>query len=478
MRKLNNHPCSKIVLWSLVVFFASCQTNNRDISSNSGESPDIEFWITSGDRSSLLKKGAGLSFGNVPDSVPVIEVDTTQHFQTIDGFGYALTGGSAYLINQKLDVAQRDALMKELFLFDKNNIGISYLRVSIGSSDLDDHVFSYDDLPMGQTDVALAKFSLAPDQQNLIPVLKQILEVNPGIKIMSSPWSPPTWMKTNNNSKGGSLKSEYYQVYADYFVKYIQGMAKEGIPIDAITIQNEPENPNNNPSLVMTAHEQADFIKNNLGPAFKNAALASKIIVYDHNGDHPEYPIAVLNDPNAKKFVDGSAFHLYAGKIEALSEVHNTHSDRSVYFTEQWTSPHGDFEGDLRWHTKNLIVGATRNWSRNVLEWNLAADPAFNPHTDGGCTECMGALTIGASVSRNVSYYIIAHASKFVRPGSVRVASNVAESLPNVAFLTTEGKKVLIVLNDNTEVKRFTIKFKGKSAMASLPEGSVGTFVW
>ena len=222
MRKFNNHPCLKIVLWSLVGLFASCRTNNRDISSNSGGPPDIEFWITSGNRSSLFKKAAtGLSFGNSTNSVPVIEVDTTQRFQSMDGFGYALTGGSAYLINQKLNAAQRDALIKELFLFDKNNIGISYLRVSIGSSDLDDHVFSYDDLPAGQTDAALAKFSLAPDKQNLIPVLKQILEVNPGIKIMGSPWSAPVWMKTNNSSKGGSLKSAYHQVYADYFVKYI-----------------------------------------------------------------------------------------------------------------------------------------------------------------------------------------------------------------------------------------------------------------
>lgn len=478
MRKFNSPSSLKIVFWPLVVFFASCQINNRDSSSNSGASPDIEFWITSGSRSALLKKGAGLSFGNVPDSVPVIEVDTTQHFQTIDGFGFALTGGSAYLINQKLNATERAALIKELFLFDKNNIGISYLRVSIGSSDLDDHVFSYDDLPTGQSDAALAKFSLASDQQNLIPVLKQILDAYPDLKIMGSPWSSPTWMKTNNNSRGGGLKSAFYPAYANYFVKYIQGMAKEGIPIDAITIQNEPENPNNNPSLVMTAPEQANFIKNNLGPAFKAAGLTTKIIVFDHNCDHPQYPIAILNDPDAKKYVEGSAFHLYGGKVEALSEVHSAHADRSVYFTEQWTSPQGNFNDDLLWHTRNMIIGATRNWSRNVLEWNLAADPRYSPHTDGGCTECMGALTIGDSVSRNVSYYIIAQASKFVRPGSVRVASNFMDSLPNVAFVTAEGKKVLIVLNEDKKDKIFSIKCNSKSALASLPEGSVGTFVW
>ena len=317
------------------------------------------------------------------------------------------------------------------------------------------------------------------DKENLIPVLKQILALNPDIKIMGSPWSPPVWMKTNNLPKAGSLKPEYYDAYARYFVKYIQGMAKEGIVIDAITLQNEPENPHNTPSLLMTTQEQTNFVKNNLGPAFQEAGIKTKIIVFDHNCDHPEYPITILNDPEARKYIDGSAFHLYIGEIEALSKVHEAHPDKNVYFTEQWTSGEGDFDGDLRWHTKNLIVGATRNRSRNVLEWNLAADPDFDPHTDdGGCTMCMGALTIGDSVTRNVSYYIIAHASKFVSPGSVRVASNITDGLHNVAFVNPAGKKVLIVVNDNDATKSFAIKFKGKVAEASLPGGAVATYVW
>jgi len=279
MRKFNNLNSLKIVLVALVALFASCKKNNQDVAVTQNPSTglsDIEFWTTSGNRAFLFRKSAaGLSFGTDTNTVPVIEIDTTQQFQSIDGFGYALTGGSAYLMNQKLNAAQRDTLINELFRTDKNNIGISYLRISMGASDLDDHVFSYDDLLPGQTDIALARFSLDPDRQNLIPILKQILAVNPGIKIMGSPWSPPAWMKTNNSTKGGSLKPEYYLVYADYFVNYIQGMANEGIQIDAITLQNEPENPNNNPSLVMTAQEQANFIKTNLGPAFKAAGLTT-----------------------------------------------------------------------------------------------------------------------------------------------------------------------------------------------------------
>jgi glucosylceramidase len=474
--KRNLNGFSALLFFSLL---AGCSSASRE-TTPTAES-DIEFWLTTPDKTSLFAKNAsGPSFGTeVKSGLPIIDVDTTQRFQTIDGFGYALTGGSADLINEKLSPAQRDALLKELFLTNDKNIGVSYLRVSIGASDLDDHVFSYNDLPPGKTDKELKNFTLKEDQQNLIPVLKEILKLNPDIKIMGSPWSPPVWMKSNKHVKGGKLLPEYYGTYANYFVKYIQGMAAEGIVIDAVTPQNEPEHPGNTPSMAMTALEQADFVKNHLGPAFEQAGLKTKIVIYDHNCDHPEYPITILNDPDAKKYIDGSAFHLYLGEIEALSKVHEAHPDRNVYFTEQWTWSKGEFPGDLRWHAKHLVIGATRNWSRNVLEWNLAADQNFDPHTDdGGCSECMGAITIGNEVTRNVSYYIIAHASKFVRPGSVRVASNIVDGLHNVAFLTPEGKKVLVVVNDNDSVKEFGIRLANKTAGASLPGGAVGTFVW
>jgi glucosylceramidase len=440
----------------------------------------IELWVTSFDKSRLFQKIPS-SFAFQPavaDNNPTIEIDTTQTYQTMDGFGFTLTGGSAYVLNQKLSAAQRQAILKELFATDGNNIGISYLRVSIGASDLDAATFSYNDLPSGQTDPEMQKFSLAPDKTNLIPVLKEILAINPAIKIMGSPWSPPTWMKTNDDTKGGSLKPEYYDAYARYFVKYIQGMQAEGISIDAITIQNEPLHPGNNPSLQMQASEQAAFIKQSLGPAFQKAGLKTKIIVYDHNADRPDYPIAILNDPEAKKYIDGSAFHLYAGPVTALGDVHKAHPDKHVYFTEQWTSSEGQFGGDLQWGVKNLVIGASRNWSRTVLQWNLAADPNQEPHTPGGCTQCLGALTIGNSVSRNVSYYTIAHASKFVRPGSVRIASTELPQLPNVVFRTPAGKTVLLVLNESSLSKPVTIKYANQSAAVFVPPAGVSTFVF
>ena len=448
--------------------------------SKRSNSNQIQFWLTDPGKPVLFVQQPSLAFK--PDTKAneeaTIHVDVSQTYQIIDGFGYTLTGGSAMLIN-KMEAADRAKLLNELFSTKGRGIGVSYLRVSIGASDLDEQVFSYDDLPTGETDPTLAKFSLAPDRQHLIPVLRQILAINPAIKILGSPWSPPVWMKTNGNSKGGSLKLEDYEVYARYFVKYIQGMAKEGIRIDAVTIQNEPLHPGNNPSLLMLPAEQALFIKKSLGPAFKTAGLKTKIILYDHNADRPDYPITVLNDPEARKYVDGSAFHLYAGPISALSEVHNAYPDKNLYFTEQWIGAPGNLKGDLAWHVRELIIGATRNWSRTVLQWNLAADPKQSPHTPGGCTECLGALTInGNTVKRNPAYYNVAVASKFVRPGSVRIASDEPKSLPNVAFKTPDGHTVLLVLNDSASPQRFSIESQGKLVNATLPAGAVGTYVW
>lgn len=438
----------------------------------------VAAFITTADKQKLLTPDS-LAITSAPsDSLPLISIDTSSVFQSIDGFGYALTGGSAYLINQKLSAEQRNDLLEELFT-DKG-IRINYLRVSIGSSDLDAYPFTYNDIPKGKTDKELKNFSLKEDRKNLIPVLKEILKLNPDIKIMGSPWSAPAWMKDNNSLKAGSLKQEYYQTFANYFVKYINGYATEGITIDAITLQNEPENPKNNPSMIMTAEEQAAFVKNNLGPTFEKNGIKTKIIVFDHNGDHPGYPITVLNDPEAKKFIDGSAFHLYLGEITALSQVYDAHPDKNLYFTEQWTSPEGTFGGDLVWHVKNLIIGATRNWSRNVLEWNLAADPEFNPHTDeGGCTMCLGALTIdSASVTRNVSYYIVGHASKFVPDGSTRIGSSMPDNLPNVAFLTPDGKKVVIVLNESDSSQSFVLQVNQQHAIAQLRSKAVATYIF
>jgi glucosylceramidase len=469
----------------LLVFLGlvSIDCNKKTTTANNPPPPpvtvnDVNFWLTKGDQSSLLQKqSVVLSFGTLSNSNAFIDVDTTTIFQTIDGFGYTLTGGSAFVIDQ-MSAGSKSSLLHELFATDSTSLGISYLRLSIGSSDLNASVFSYDDMPSGQTDSNLAHFSLDPDRSDLIPLLKQIIAINPNIKILATPWSPPVWMKDNGSSVGGSLQVAYYKAYAQYFVKYVQQMEAEGITLDAIAPQNEPLNPNNNPSLYMTADQEGTFIKYSLGPAFKAASINTKIILYDHNCDHPDYPLAILNDTAANPFVNGSAFHLYAGDISALSQVHTAYPDKQLYFTEQYTASTGDFGGDLKWHVKNVLIGSTRNWSRTALEWNLANDPSFGPHTPGGCTTCKGALTIGATVTRNVAYYILGHATKFVPAGSVRIGSNLTGNLQNVAFKTPAGKKVLIVENDGNTDNSFNIRFNGKWVSTTLPAGAVGTYVW
>jgi glucosylceramidase len=445
------------------------------------KSGDIQVWLTNADKSALFEQQKpSLQFSRSKGEETTIEIDDEKSFQTIDGFGFALTGGSAQHLAH-MDEVKRSALLKELFAVDGKNIGISYLRISIGSSDLNDHVFSYDDLPAGETDPTLVKFSLAPDRAELIPTLKEILAINPKIQILGSPWSPPAWMKTNNDPKGGKLKTEYYGAYANYFVKYIQGMKAEGITIDAITIQNEPLNDKNTPSMLMQAEEQAQFIKSYLGPAFKAAGIRTKIILYDHNCDVPEYALAILNDPQANPYVDGSGFHLYGGEIGAMSAVHNAFPQKNLYFTEFMAAePTESARISISKPVEGTFIGALHNWSRNVLLWNLAANSKFEPHTDnGGCGICQGAVTIdGNEVTRNLAYYAMAHFSKFVCPGSVRIASSSPTTLPNVAFKTLEGKIVLIVANDGKSPQVFRVQYHGISFQTSLKEGAVGTYVW
>jgi glucosylceramidase len=441
---------------------------------------EVDFWLTKGDQTvKLQKQSSVLGFGTNYNVNSTIEVDESTTFQSVDGFGYTLTGGSAQVINQ-LNAQTKQELLQELFGTGTTSISISYLRISIGASDLNAAPFSYDDMPAGQTDINLSNFSLNPDAGDLIPLVKEILAINPNIKMMAVPWSAPTWMKDNNSFVGGSLLPQYYGAYAQYFVKYVQQMKALGITIDAVVPQNEPLHPGNNPSMLMTALQQADFIKNHLGPAFQTANITAKIVIYDHNCDKPEYPIAVLNDAAANAFINGSAFHLYAGDISALSVVHNSFPSKAIYFTEQYTSSTGAFAGDLKWHLKNVIIGSMRNWSKNALEWNLANNSSFGPHTPGGCSTCRGAVTIESSslVTRNVGYYIIAHASKFVPAGSVRINSNVISNLYNVAFATPAGKKVLIVENDGNASELFNIKYNGKWVTTSLEAGSVGTYIW
>jgi glucosylceramidase len=492
---------SAIALWAVHAGILLAQTSTPT---------QIESWVTTPDRSSLFQKQANRvefrdrnnagSRGGQP-----IVVDEAMQMQSMDGFGFALTGGSAENL-VKMSQEARAAVLQELFSPEGNNVGVSYLRLSIGASDLNSFVFSYDDLVPGETDNDLKHFSLAQDTKDVIPVLKQILAIRPDIKILGSPWSAPAWMKVNNNVRGGPLKEECYPAYALYLVKYIQEMKKEGIAIDAITIQNEPLNSRNTPSMPWLVEQQLNFLKNYLYRAFVKAELKTKVVLFDHNCDRADYPLALLNDPVISQFADGTGFHHYGGDMGAMSMVHAARPDKNVYFTEQMiTETPGSATIAIAATVKRMIIDTTRNWSRNVILWNLAADPRNGPHTgNGGCAMCQGAITIDKdAVSRNLAFYTIAHASKFVRPGSFRIGSTSkgdrvvtmtedeerpglkratviesAQVLPNVAFKTPDGKIVLIVANDTWSVGSFSVQYRGRIADIRLQPGAVGTYIW
>jgi glucosylceramidase len=446
---------------------------------------NVQVWLTNTDKSQLFSLQArppqfsGVSAAQTTDA-PIVTVNDMQQFQPIEGFGVAVTGGSAQLLMQ-MSPDKRTALLKQLFSSDGGGIGISYIRVTIGSSDMNDHVYSYDDMPAGETDPDLKRFSLAPDHADVIPVLKEILAIDPDVSILASPWSAPAWMKTNDDIRGGHLKPECYGVYAQYFVRYIEGMKAEGVPITAITVENEPLNPKNTPSMVVFADEEDKFVGMHLGPAFEQAGIKTEIQLYDHNPDVPSYPLSILADPVAGKYAIGTAFHLYGGESDALTDVHRAYPNKNLYLTEQSVTqwPRSD-SLDIAEPVSRVLIGATRNWARNVLLWNLAADPHAGPHTNnGGCTGCFGAITLdGDSATLNVAYYALAHFSKFVRPGSVRIGSSELEQLSTAAFLTPAGKVVLVADNTGNFPRTFQIVYHGQSLTTTLPSESVATYVW
>ncbi|MGO4209643.1 glycoside hydrolase family 30 beta sandwich domain-containing protein [Terriglobus sp. 2YAB30_2] len=440
-----------------------------------------QVWLTTNDGAKLLHRETDLKWSKTPATGATISVDDAKRFQTIDGFGHALTGGSAQLL-MKMTPAARSNLLHELFGNGDGQIGMSYLRVSVGASDMNAYVYTYDDMPTGETDPELKHFTLAEDEKDVIPVLKEILTTNPRLKILASPWTAPSWMKTNENVKGGALKKEYYPAYAQYWVKYLQGMKAHGITIDALTVQNEPENPKNTPSLVMTADEEAEFIGQHLGPALHTAGLQTRIIAFDHNCDHPNYPETVLKDAKSGPVADGSGFHLYLGDISAMTAVHDAYPQKNIYFTEQMVVAYKTKEPmPIARPFSRVVIGALNNWSRNVLLWNLAADPQNGPHTNnGGCPMCSGSLTLdGDKVARLVAHYTAAHASKFVPPGSVRIGSTCDGTCPSeVVLRTPKGKYVLLVSNPDAEAREFSVRFHGKTFHTSLAAGAVATYVW
>lgn len=444
--------------------------------------PPIHVVESLENQSSWLATKSAIQFS--PDRTPnlTIHVDETTKYQTIDGFGASLTNSSAWLFDKKLTPQQRNETLDTLFDPQKG-IALGILRQPMGASDFAISIYSYDDLPDGQKDPQLQKFSIDHDRAYILPLLKQALARNPNLKIMASPWSPPGWMKTSQSMVHGALLPEAYPALANYFVKFIQAYAAEGVPIYAITMQNEPLFiPNDYPGMNMTAVEQAAFLRDNLGPALKAAGLKTKVFVFDHNWDLIKYPLQVMSDSRAASFAAGIATHCYGGVPTVQNELHDRYPDKEIWMTE---CSGGDWQkGNLLEQQVRLIIQSTRNWAQSVVLWNLALDQNHEPFI-GGCTNCRGVVTVNhaaspAQVIPTVDYAALGHVSKFVKPGAHRIASNTFDQgvLEDVAFQNPDGSIVLLVLNSSGSAQTFNIAWHGEFASYKLPAGAVATFAW
>jgi glucosylceramidase len=467
---------------SLIVIYtgllSACAHNTAVIPGSVAQS-----WITTADQTRLLSRQPDVGIGSGPAAYPVvIDVDEGTTYQEMIGFGAAMTDASAYLIQHKLGT-QRDAILQELF--GRNpGIGLSFVRVPMGASDFSTHDYSYDDMPAGQTDSTLARFSLDEDRADKLPALKAALAINPRLKLVASPWSLPGWMKTTGSLIKGTIRPEFYDSFAEYFRKFVEGYREEGVPIFAMTLQNEPAyEPTNYPGMRLDPPARAELIGKHVGPLFAKTGVQTLILDWDHNWDLPSSPLAVLADSIARKYVTAVAWHCYAGDVGVQDSVHAAYPAKDAYFTEcsggGWAPVWAD---NLKFFVGKLIIGSTRGWAKGVALWNLALDENAGPHL-GGCGNCRGVITINSStgfVTRNVEYYALAHASQFVKPGAHRIASTTnVRGLQSVAFKNADdGSKVLIVLNTAPTEVVFAVHFGGKTLPYVLHAGAVVTFRW
>jgi len=482
--------CLRFLVWIGCFVLSSCSGPSKSTQIISG-GPTVQVVETTGDRAMLLQAQPSVPFamgGN--SSGLVITVDASTQYQQMDGFGGSLTDSSAWLIWNKLSASQQTTLMQQLFS-PSSGIGISFLRQPMGATDFSaSGNYSYDDMPPGQADLNLSNFSVTHDAAYIIPLLKQALAINPNIKVVALPWSPPAWMKSSGtlNSgtmNGGNMNTAYFPSLAQYFVDFVQAYEQRGIPIYALSVQNEPlYSTTGYPSEYLAATDESTFITSNLGPALNAAGLANvKIFAYEHNWDNTAYPESVLGS-SAAQYVAGSAFHCYAGDPSAQSTVRTAFPTKDIWFTECSGITSSTFAGDLMWNAEHLLIGATRNWARSVSLWNLALDQNSGPK-NGTCSNCRGVVTIDDSVSPanvtfNVEYYILGHLGKFVLPGAHRIDSNTfgTGSIEDVAFQNPDGSIVLLVLNSASSASAFTVSSKGQSFNYTLPAGAVATFSW
>ncbi|HEY4389803.1 MAG TPA: glycoside hydrolase family 30 beta sandwich domain-containing protein [Paenibacillus sp.] len=413
--------------------------------------------------------------------VNTVTIDEQETYQVMDGFGASFTDSAAYLIHQVLDEEQRRELM--IRLFDSNEgIGLSVLRNPMGASDYARKIYSYNDMPESETDLELERFSIAHDEEDIIPLLQEAVKLNPEVKLMASPWSAPGWMKTSGHMIGGELKKEYYQVYADYFVRYIKAYASYDLPIYAITPQNEALYvPGHYPGMLMLPEAQSDFIKNYLKPGFISNQIDTKILCYDHNWDRPDYPLTVFEQAHDE--VDGVAWHWYGGIPSAQSDVLNAFPTKEVHFTEgsggEWIPA---FEPAFS-NVMRTGIEILRNHSKSFVLWNMALDEHNGPTVPGfGESTCRGIVLVNQQtreLTYTLDYYALAHFSKFVRPKAVRIASSSYDNIRSVAFKNTDGTIATILFNDSEQAGNVELKLQEESVLSFQlePKSAMTVFI-
>ncbi|MET8634666.1 ricin-type beta-trefoil lectin domain protein [Streptomyces sp. NPDC004096] len=413
-----------------------------------------------------------------------ITVDENTRYQTFTGGGASFTDTAAWLMNSSgaLSQSTRDATMRKLFS-PSDGIGLSFLRNPMGASDLARFGYTYDDVPAGQSDPNLTKFSIAHDLADVVPLTRQALQLNPSLTVMASPWTAPAWMKDSGQLNGGWLKAEDYGAYASYFVKYLQGYRDQGVPVSYVTAQNEPTCCSGYPSMSWNASGLAYFTKNELLPKLQAAGLTTKVLAQDWNWDtYDAYAAQTVDDAAIRSHPNfgGIAWHGYGGDVTKQTTVHNQYPQLDAFGTEH---SGGTWIANQQREDMLNIVDYTRNWAKSVTKWSLAVDQNMGPH-NGGCGTCTGLITVhngdGASgtVDYTVEYYTMGHLTKFVRPGAQRVASTASSAVPNVAWRNPDGSKALIAYNDASSAKTVTINWGSQHATYSLPGKTSATFTW
>ncbi|CAN7227378.1 glycosyl hydrolase [Pseudoduganella sp. LjRoot289] len=456
----------------------------------------IAFWLTTGDQTQLLRRQPDAQLATLPRPLTpwsqgvetagslaagplTITVDSGRRHQQMAGFGAALSDSSAWLLKQRLAPVQRKALLAELF-GPPPGIALSVARLYLGGSEFARSQYSYDDLAPGLSDDGLAQFSIDPDRAYLLPLLTDALANNPDLELIASPGSAPGWMKTSGSLLQGTLKPEAYEAYARYLKRYADVYLEEGVPIHAITLQNEPHaEPADTPGMRLDEAARATLIGKHLGPLLEDEGPL--ILEWDGNRDNAKAPLKVLADKDAGKYIAGVAWHCYAGDVAAQAAVAEAHPGKSAYITEcsggAWAPAWSD---NLTHFGRTLVLGATRGNARGILFGNLALDEQGGPRI-GGCRGCRGVVTVGAdgAVVRNVEYYALAHASRFVRPGAWRIASSASQDgLDSAAFENPDGTLVLIAVNSGAEARPFSVRAAALGFSATLPPASIATFTW